>query len=117
MAQRLEAHAPHHYSAPSLWTSAFSTIVLASGAIMIVLWKPKALALALLVGGLAVISRTIFVKIRDSAREPAEASTAVANAGLGLAAIAIIPLLAFAVLWAGLLAYLGITWLLTALGI
>jgi hypothetical protein len=117
MAQRLEAHAPHHFSEPSLWMSALSTVVLAIGALLIVLWEPKALALALVVGGLAVLSRTIFVRVRDARGESADASTAVANAGLGIAAIAIIPLLAFAVLWAGLLVYLGITWLLTALGI
>lgn len=116
MAQRLAAPAPHHSTALPLWTSAMSTVVLAIGAIMIVLWKPEALALALIVGGLAVLSRTIFVKVRDSAHEPAEASTAVANAGLGLAAIAIVPLIAFAVLWAGLILYLGISWVFTQLG-
>jgi hypothetical protein len=116
MAQRLAAPAPHHYAGLSLWTSAISTVVLAIGAIMIVLWKPEALALALLVGGLAVASRTIFVKVRDSGHEPAEASSAVANAGLGLAAIAIVPLIAFAVLWAGLIVYLGISWVFTRLG-
>jgi hypothetical protein len=118
MAQRLEAHGNVPLSTGiSLWVFALSTVVLAGGSILIILWSPAALALALIVGFLAIVSRAVFVRIRETSRRRAEASTVVANAGLTLAAIAIAPLLAFAALWAALLLFLGVTWVLTAVGV
>jgi hypothetical protein len=96
---------------------AFTTIVLAIGALLIIMWSPKALALALVVGFGAVVSRSLFQRVKVSAHERAEASSAVANAGLTLAAVAVAPLLAFAILWAALLVFLGMTWLLNAIGV
>jgi hypothetical protein len=102
---------------PSLWLFAFVTVVLAGGALLIVMWSPKALALALIVGLGAVASRAMFQRVKTSAQAQAEGSSAVANAGLALATVAIAPLLAFALLWAALLVFLGATWALNALGI
>lgn len=99
----------------SLWLFALATVVLASGAVLIIMWRPRALWLALAVGLLAVASRNGFRRIKTSSHEKAEASSAVANAGLALAGITVAPLLAFAILWAGLLLFLGLTWLLRAL--
>ena len=115
MAQTL---APRHtHAGPSLWLLASSTVVLASGALLIILWSPKALALALLVGAGAVVARTVFYRIKVAAGVRAEASSVVANAGLALAAVAIAPLLAFALLWTALLIFLGATWVLHAIGV
>jgi hypothetical protein len=115
MAHKIEAH--DRYAGPSLWLLSFSTVVLASGSLLILIWKPKALWLALAVGLVAFGSRGIFVRLREATHERAEASNAVSNAGLALAAVAVAPLLAFAFLWAGLLLILGLTWVLTALGV
>jgi hypothetical protein len=118
MAQRLEAHGNVPLSTGiSLWVFALSTVVLAGGSILIILWKPAALGLALIVGFLAIVSRAVFLRVRASSHRRAEGSTVVANAGLTLAAIAIVPLLAFAALWAALLVFLGVTWVLTAAGV
>lgn len=116
MAQTL---APRHTRTgrPSLWLLAFSTVVLASGALLIIMWSPKALALALLVGSGAVGARTVFHRVKVTAGVRAEASSVVANAGLALAAIAIAPLLAFALLWTTLIVFLGVTWVLHAIGV
>ena len=102
---------------PALWVLAFSTVVLASGALLIILWSPTALALALLVGFGAVASRTLFHRVKTTAHARAEASSVVANAGIALAAIAIAPLLAFVLLWFTLLVLIGATWALEALGL
>jgi hypothetical protein len=115
MAQRLEA--PNRYAAPSLWMLALTTVVLATGSLAILVWKPKAFWLALLVGLVAFATRGIFVQVREATHRRAEASNAVSNAGLALAAVAVAPLLAFAFLWAGLLLILGLTWVLSELGI
>jgi hypothetical protein len=118
MAQRLEAHAnPPLSTGMSLWVLALLTVVLAVGSILIILWSPAALALALVVGFLAVAARMVFVRVREASHQRAEASTAIANTGLTLAAIAIVPLLAFAALWAALLVFLGVTWILHAVGV
>ena len=102
---------------PSLWVLALSTIVLASGALLVILWSPKALALALLVGFGAVASRVLFQRVKTTAHVGAEASSVVANAGIALAAIAIAPLIAFVLLWFTLIVFIGVTWVLHALGI
>lgn len=109
--------APSRHAGPSLWLFAFTTVLLASGSILVVMWSPKALALALIVGLAALVSRAFFQRVKESAHERAEASSAVANAGLTLATIAVAPLLAFAFLWAALLVFLGMTWLLNAIGV
>ena len=108
---------PPKHNGPSLWLSSLVTLVLASGALIIVMWSPKALMLAAIVGIGALVSRSVFQRIKESAHERAEASSTVANAGLTLATIAIAPLIAFAILWAALLVILGMTWLLHAIGV
>src|SRR3990170_643303 len=118
VAEMAQTLAPRHtHAGPSLWLLAFSTVVLASGALLIILWSPKALALALLVGAGAVVARTVFYRIKVATGVRAEASSVVANAGLALAAVAIAPLLAFALLWTALLVFLGATWVLHAIGV
>jgi hypothetical protein len=102
---------------PSLWFYAFVTIILASGSLFIVMWSPKALALALIVGAGALASRALFQRVKVDAHAQAEGSSTVANAGLALATVAIAPLLAFALLWTALLVFLGVTWVLNAVGI
>jgi hypothetical protein len=107
----------HTSAGPSLWLFALVTMVLASGALLIVMWSPRALALALVVGLAAIASRTMFQRVKSTAHVSAEGSSTVANAGLALATVAIAPLIAFAVLWAALLIFLGATWILNALSI
>jgi hypothetical protein len=115
MAQHIETH--DRYAGPSLWVLSFTTVVLAIGSLLILVWQPKAFWVALGVGLLAFAARGIFVRMREVTHERAEASNAVSNAGLALAAVAVAPLLAFAFLWAGLLLILGLTWVLSALGV
>jgi hypothetical protein len=93
------------------------TVILASGSLFIVMWSPKALALALIVGAGALASRALFQRVKVDAHAQAEGSSTVANAGLALATVAIAPLLAFALLWTALLVFLGVTWVLNAVGI
>ena len=107
----------HTGTGPSLWFYAFVTVVLASGALLIVMRSPKALALALVVGLGAVVSRALFQRVKTTSHAQAEGSSTVANAGLALATVAIAPLLIFALLWAALLLFLGATWALNALGV
>jgi hypothetical protein len=103
-----------------------ATVVFASGAVAILLWSPRALMLALGAGLLALVSRSLFVRVRDTLRAQAmgraatrgaEAATTVSGAGLVIAAIVIAPLLAFALLWTFLLVLIGGTWLLHAVGL
>jgi hypothetical protein len=100
-----------------MWVLALATVVLAIGALLIVMWKPEALGLALLAGLAAFGARALYTKVKESARKRAEASSAVANAGLAIAAVSIAPLLLFAFLWAALLVLLGVMWILSALGV
>jgi len=100
-----------------MWVLALATVVLAIGALLIVMWKPEALGLALLAGLAALGARALYTKVKESARKRAEASSAVANAGLAIAAVSIAPLLLFAFLWAALLVLLGVMWILSALGV
>ncbi len=115
MAHRMLA--PNRFAEPMLWFLALATIVLASGSLLIILWSPRALMLALGAGLLALGARGLFLRVRASVHRKAEASSAVANTGLALATLAVVPLLAFAVLWVGLLLLLGATWVLNALGL
>jgi hypothetical protein len=100
-----------------MWVLALATVVLGIGALLIIMWKPEALGLALLVGLAAIGARAVHAKVKGSARERAEGSSAVANAGLAVAAVSIAPLLLFAFLWAALLVLLGVMWLLGSLGV
>jgi hypothetical protein len=122
MSQRAAATMPHRgaverYAGPEMWVLALATVVLAIGALLIVMWKPEALGLALLAGLAALGARALYTKVKESARKRAEASSAVANAGLAIAAVSIAPLLLFAFLWAALLVLLGVMWILSALGV
>lgn len=122
MSQRAAATMPHRgaverYAGPEMWVLALATVVLAIGALLIVMWKPEALGLALLAGLGALGARALYTKVKESARKRAEASSAVANAGLAIAAVSIAPLLLFAFLWAALLVLLGVMWILSALGV
>lgn len=122
MSQRAAATMPHRgaverHAGSEMWFLALVTLVLGVGALLIVVWKPEALGLALLVGLAAIGARAVYTKVRGSARKRAEASSAVANAGLAVAAVSIAPLLLFAFLWAALLLLLGIIWILGSLGV
>lgn len=122
MSHRAAATMPHRgavqrYAGPEMWVLAFATVVLAIGALLIVMWRPEALGLALLAGLAAVGARALYTKVKESAHRRAEASSAVANAGLAIAAVSIAPLLLFAFLWAALLVLLGVMWILSALGV
>jgi hypothetical protein len=107
----------NRFAGIEMWFLSLATMVLAVGALLVIMWEPMALGLALGVGLLAVGARSLFVRIRESAHEKAEASSAVANAGLAMAAVSIAPLLLFAFLWAALLVLLGVMWLLSAIGV
>lgn len=102
---------------PELWVLSLTTVVLAIGALLVIMWEPAALGVALAVGLLAIGARGLFGHIKETAHQRAEASTAVASTGLVIAAISVAPLLLFAFLWAALLGLLGVTWLLNAIGI
>jgi hypothetical protein len=107
----------NRFAGAEMWFLSLATMVLAVGALLVIMWEPMALGLALGVGLLAVGARSLFVRVKESAHEKAEASSAVANAGLAMAAISIAPLLLFAFLWAALLVLLGVMWLLSAIGV
>jgi hypothetical protein len=109
--------AAQRHSGSEMWLLSLSTVVLGIGALLIIMWEPTALGLALGVGLLAVGARSLFTRIKESAHARAEASTAVANAGLAVAAVSIAPLLLFAFLWAALLVLLGVMWILSTLGV
>ncbi len=100
-----------------IWAVAIATVLLASAALLVVLWEPRALWLALACGALALAGRSLTVRIRAASRAAAGASSAVANAGMILSLLVIVPLLAFALLWVSLLALLGATWVLRVLGL
>ena len=102
---------------PELWVLSLASVVLAIGALLVVMWEPAALGVALAVGLMAIGARGLFGRIKESAHQRAEASTAVASTGLAIAAISVAPLLLFAFLWAALLALLGVTWVLNAIGV
>lgn len=102
---------------PEMWLLSLATVVLGIGALLVIMWEPAALGVALAVGLMAIGARGLFGKIKESAHQRAEASTAVASTGMVIAAISVAPLILFALLWASLLALLGVTWLLTAIGL
>ncbi len=100
-----------------LWTLAASSLLLASGALAVVLWEPRALWIGLFAGLLGLVSWGVFTRVRTRLRARAGASAALADAGLILGAVVVLPLLGFAVLWIGLLLILGVTWLLHLVGL
>jgi len=107
----------NRFAGAEMWFLSLATMVLAVGALLVIMWEPMALGVALGVGLLAVGARALFVRVKESTHSKAEASSAVANAGLAVAAVSIAPLLLFAFLWAALLVLLGVMWLLSALGV
>jgi len=109
--------ASQRLAGPEMWFLSLATVVLAIGALLIIMWEPTALGLALGVGLAAVGARSLYTRVKESAHHKAEASSAVANAGLAVAAVSIAPLLLFAFLWAALLVILGAMWVLSALGV
>jgi len=100
-----------------MWFLSLATVVLAIGALLIIMWEPMAIGLALGVGQLELGTRSRYTKVKESAHHRADASSTVANAGLAVAAVSIAPLLLFAFLWAALLVLLGAMWVLSALGV
>jgi hypothetical protein len=100
-----------------LWMLAMATVLLGTGALLLLAWKPAALGVALAIGLMAVGARQAFTRVKTREHEVAEASSAVASTGLVIAAVAVAPLIAFALLWAGLLLLLGAMWVLNALGV
>jgi hypothetical protein len=116
MSQREAVH-ENRLAGSEMWFLALATMVLAVGALLVIMWKPMALGVALGIGLLAVGARAMFVRVKAASHKRAEASSAVANAGLAVAAVSIAPLLLFAFLWAALLVLLGVTWLLHAFGV
>lgn len=101
----------------SVWTVSAATVLLASAAIAVVLWEPRALWIALACGGLVLVGTSLRERIRARARARVGAGSAAANAGIALSVLVIIPLIAFALLWVSLLALLGVAWILRAVGL
>ncbi len=124
LAIRRRFHLKRHLMRAQVWALSIVTVVLASAAVILVVWNPRAMLLALVVGLLAIGSRFLFARMRrvtgarvhTSTAETA-ASTTVATSGLVLALIVVAPLLAFVLLWAGLLALLGLMWFLHVVGL
>jgi hypothetical protein len=99
-----------------MWMFAIMTVIFAAGSLWIIIWQPTTLLLALTVGLIAIVSHAIYIKVRADAKERVGPSSVVANAGLVLAALAIAPLVAFALLWFALMVVLAFTWLLSQMG-
>lgn len=100
-----------------LWMLATATILLGTGAVLLLLWDPPSLGIALGVGLMAVGAQRAFAHVRGRDRDVAKASDAAASTGLVIAGVALAPLIAFALLWTGLLLLLGVMWLLSAVGV
>ncbi|MBI4728722.1 MAG: hypothetical protein HY775_04375 [Acidobacteria bacterium] len=116
MAQKLTAP-PLTFSRPALWGLSLTGVALAAAAVAIVVWQPRALILSLALGLLALVSRGLFGRVKEMSHARAEGSSAVANAGLVVAAVVVTPLLAFAVLWLSLMLILGGIWILHMVGL
>ncbi|MFA5891713.1 MAG: hypothetical protein WDA27_12300 [Actinomycetota bacterium] len=102
---------------PALWALSLTSLVLATGAIIVLAWEPRGFLIAAGLGLSAVVARGAFSRVKSVAQVGAQASSSVANLGLVIAGLVITPLLAFAVLWVGLLALIAVQWLLHVLGI
>lgn len=118
----MRAHVARHTAhdrivGSELWILALGTIALGFGAVMLLVWDPRWLLLALGVGLMAGGARMAFTSVKAREHVEAEASSAVASTGLVIASIAVAPLIAFALLWAGLLLLLGAMWVLNAIGL
>lgn len=114
VARRVETRRSHHTLPP--WILSMTTILLACAALGILVWQPRTVWLALVVGVLSVVSWVTFNRLRAATKQ-GSGSIAVANTGLLLGVLVVVPLLAFAVLWTGLLLIIGVTWLLHAIGL
>lgn len=102
---------------PALWALSLSSLVLATGAIIVLVWEPRAFLIAAGLGVGAVVARGAFSRVRSVANVGAQASSSVANLGLVIAGLVITPLLAFALLWVSLLALIAVQWLMHVVGI
>ena len=100
-----------------LWLMAIGTMIFGAGALYILIQNPATLPLAAVAGGLAIIARIGYSKMRSVTRVTDEASSAVANVGTVIAAVAVAPLIAFALLWTALLLIIGAAWVLHLLGL
>lgn len=114
--------ATHHHDKTAgvgipMWALAVGTTIFGAAALYILVQEPAALPLAALVGLFAVVARLAYGRVRTASQEKAEASGAVANAGLVIAAVALAPLIAFALLWTALLLIIGAAWLLHLVGL
>ena len=103
------------------WSLALSTLALASASVVMLAAAPAALPFALVAAALALTARGLLTIVRaeSGARRQAATrpATGVANAGLGIALITLVPLLAFALLWTSIMVILGVSWLLYTVGL
>ena len=100
-----------------MWALAIGTMIFGAGALYMIVQNPEALPLAAIAGGFAIIARIAYGRIRSVTGVRTEASGAVANTGLVVAAVAVAPLIAFALLWTALMLIIGAAWLLHVIGI
>jgi hypothetical protein len=111
----------HHDKATGLgipmWALAVGTTVFGAAALYVLVQDPAALPFAAVIGLFAVVARLGYGRLRAATQEKAEASGAVANTGLVIAAIALAPLIAFALLWTALILIIGAAWLLHLVGL
>lgn len=106
------------------WILAAVTLVLALGAIFMVVRNPSTVVLAVVLGVLAVAARSLFWRLRRGSprgslrrRSSSSGPSTLANGGLVIAAIALLPIFAFVVLWVSLLVLIGVSWLLHIIGV
>jgi len=100
-----------------MWALALGTMIFGAGALYILVQNPAALLIAAVAGVFAVVARAGYGRMRAASQARAEASTAVANTGLIIAAVAVAPLILFALLWTSLLLIIGAAWLLHQVGL
>lgn len=107
----------HHLNVFNRWIAAIGTIILAAVSLVVLVQAPEALPFAMVAGGLAIVARFGYGRMKASVHERTEASDATANVGLVIAAIALAPLVAFALLWTALLLIIGVAWVLHLFGL
>lgn len=100
------------------WALAVGTIVFGAAALYILVQNPEALPVAAVAAVFAIVARFGYGRVRAlTETRSAEASGAVANVGLVIAAVALAPLIAFALLWTALILIIGAAWLLHLVGL
>ena len=102
---------------PALWMLSLTSLVLATGAIIMLVWEPRGFLVAAGLGIGAVAARGAFSRAKSVAHVGAQASSSVANLGLVIAGLVLTPLIAFVVLWVSLLALIAVQWLMHVVGI